>query len=30
MKDEEFTVEEKLETSMYYTKKHGDQWYEIF
>tara|TARA_Y100000004_G_scaffold194382_1_gene258821 strand:+ start:458 stop:1042 length:585 start_codon:yes stop_codon:yes gene_type:complete len=30
MKDEQFTVEEKLETSMYYTKKHGDQWHEIF
>ena len=30
MKDEEFKLEEKIETSMYYTKKHGDQWYEIF
>ena len=30
MKDEEFKLEEKIETSMYYTKKHGDQWYEVF
>ena len=30
MRDEQFTLEEKLETSMYYTKKNGDEWYEVF
>ena len=30
MRDEQFTLEEKIETSMYYTKKNGDEWYEVF
>ena len=25
-----FKMQEKIETSMYYHKKHGEQWYEIF
>jgi hypothetical protein len=30
MKEESFVMQEKIETSMYYNKLHGDQWFTIF